>query len=49
VPEPVQPTPSIDLTDLAGTAVRAAAELAEIGISASARALRAAVSRLPRP
>lgn len=35
--------------DLVGTAVQAAAELAEIGISMSARAIRTAVSRLPRP
>jgi hypothetical protein len=33
--------------DLVGTAVQAAAELAEIGISISARAIRSAVSRLP--
>jgi hypothetical protein len=32
-----------------GTAVQAAAELAEIGLSMSARALRRALSRLPRP
>jgi hypothetical protein len=32
-----------------GTAVQAAAELAEIGLSVSARALRGALSRLPRP
>jgi hypothetical protein len=32
-----------------GTAVQAAAELAEIGLKASARALRGALSRLPRP
>jgi len=31
-----------------GTAVQAAAELAEIGLMASARALRGALSRLPR-
>jgi hypothetical protein len=31
------------------TAVQAAAELAEIGLHASARALRGALSRLPRP
>jgi hypothetical protein len=36
-------------SDILGTAVQAAAELAEIGLSASARALRGAVSRLPRP
>jgi hypothetical protein len=35
--------------DILGTAVHAAAELAEIGLSASARALRNAVARLPRP
>lgn len=33
----------------ARTAVEAAVELAEIGLSASARALRQALSRLPRP
>jgi hypothetical protein len=32
-----------------GTAVQAAAELAEIGLMAGARALRGALSRLPRP
>jgi hypothetical protein len=32
-----------------GTAVQAAGELAEIGLKASARALRGALSRLPRP
>ncbi len=36
-------------TEILGTAVQAAAELAEIGLSAGARALRRAVSRLPRP
>jgi hypothetical protein len=35
--------------DVVGTAVQAAAELAEIGLSVSARAVRRAVSRLPRP
>jgi hypothetical protein len=45
----VQPTPSIDVTELAGTAVKAVAELAEIGLSAGARALKLAVARLPRP
>jgi hypothetical protein len=34
---------------LLGTAAQAAAELAEIGLSASARALRGVVDRLPRP
>jgi hypothetical protein len=32
-----------------GTAVQAAAELTEIGLMASARALRGALARLPRP
>lgn len=35
--------------DILGTAARAAAELAEMGLSVSARALRNAVDRLPRP
>ncbi len=43
--KPVPPSPP----DVVGTAVQAAAELAEIGLSVSARALRRAVSRLPRP
>jgi hypothetical protein len=36
-------------TDILATAVQAAAELAEIGVTVSARMLRRAVSRLPRP
>jgi hypothetical protein len=36
-------------TDLLGTAVQATAEVAEIALTMSARALRGAVSRLPRP
>jgi hypothetical protein len=35
--------------DIVSTAVQAAAELAEIGMTVSARALRNAVSRLPKP
>jgi hypothetical protein len=35
--------------DILGIAAQAAAELAEIGLSVSARALRNAVGRLPRP
>jgi hypothetical protein len=35
--------------DVIGTAVHAAAELAEIGLGAGARALRNAVARLPKP
>lgn len=38
-----------DGAELAGTVVRASAELAEIGITLVARALRSALSRLPRP
>lgn len=36
-------------TELVSTAVKAAAELAEIGLTLGARALRIALSRLPRP
>jgi hypothetical protein len=35
--------------EILGTAVQATAELAEIGLALSARALRNAASRLPRP
>ena len=35
--------------EIVGTAVQAAAELAEIGLKAGAFALRIALSRLPRP
>ena len=35
--------------DVLGTAIHAAAELAEIGLTAGARALRNAVARLPKP
>ena len=38
-----------DGPELIGTLVKAAAELAEIGLTVGARALRTAVSRLPRP
>jgi hypothetical protein len=51
--DPLPPEPSGSRlpsgTELVGTAVQAAAELAEIGISLTARALRRTVSRLPRP
>ncbi len=51
--DPLPPEPSGSRlpsgTELVGTAVQAAAELAEIGISMTARALRRTVSRLPRP
>jgi hypothetical protein len=36
-------------TDLVGTAVRAAGELAHIGIVFGARTLKSAIQRLPRP
>jgi hypothetical protein len=36
-------------TDLVGTAVQAAGELAQIGIAAGGRALKSALHRLPRP
>jgi hypothetical protein len=42
------PTPATGV-DLLGSAVHVTAELAEIGISAGARALRGVVARLPRP
>jgi len=42
-PDPADATPGV-----LGTAVQAAAELAEIGLMAGARALREALSRLPR-
>ena len=36
-------------TDLVGTAVQAAGELAQIGIAAGGRAVKSAIQRLPRP
>jgi hypothetical protein len=48
-PIPVSPTPSIDLTKVIGTGIKAAAELAEIGLSVTTRALKLAMTRLPRP
>jgi len=41
--------PAAEPAGAVGTAVQAAAELTEIGLKASARALRGALSRLPRP
>lgn len=41
--------PAAEPAGALGTAVQAAAELTEIGLKASARALRGALSRLPRP
>ncbi|MGA2009249.1 MAG: hypothetical protein ABSH51_01760 [Solirubrobacteraceae bacterium] len=46
--EPPEPEPAAYPGPLE-TAVQAAAELAEIGLHASARALRGALARLPRP
>ncbi len=43
-----RPAPS-NGSDVLGTAVQAAAELAEIGLTIGARAIRGAVARLPRP
>jgi hypothetical protein len=43
------PAPPPNTAGPVGTAVQAAAELAEIGLSVSARALRGALARLPRP
>jgi hypothetical protein len=48
--EPVAaPAPAPDHPGMAQTLVQAAAELTEIGLKASARALRGTVSRLPKP
>jgi hypothetical protein len=47
-PRTRKPAPATG-ADILGTTIQAAAELAEIGLSISARALRSAVSRLPRP
>lgn len=47
-PRSRRPAPSPG-RDILGTAVQATAELAEIGLTVSARALRNALSRLPRP
>jgi hypothetical protein len=54
-PEPEEPRRTTcaaslgDGAELVGTVVKAAAELAEIGLTIGARALRSALSRLPRP
>ena len=47
-PRASQPEPA-DQPDVLGTAIQAAAELAEIGLTVGARARRSAMSRLPRP
>jgi hypothetical protein len=46
---PARPPARVPSPGALETAVQAAAELAEIGLHAGARALRRAVSRLPRP
>ena len=48
-PRPSAPAAPPKGGEILGTAVQAAAEIAEIGLSAGARAIRRAVSRLPRP
>jgi hypothetical protein len=47
-PHPRRPVPASG-SDILGTAVQAAAELAEIGVAAGKRALRNAVSKLAKP
>jgi len=46
--QPRRPEPATEVPVLR-TAVQAAAELAEIGLTLSAKALRGAIGRLPRP
>jgi hypothetical protein len=46
--QPTEPDPPRG-REIVGTMVQAAAELAEIGLSVSARAFKEAVARLPRP
>jgi hypothetical protein len=46
---PVTPGAKATRTDVVATAVQAAAELAEIGLTVGARTLRNALSRLPHP
>ena len=48
-PSPKRPPSPPSGTDLVGTAVQAAGELAELGLTFGARALRDAVKRIPRP
>jgi hypothetical protein len=48
-PAPPAPAPPRTSPGALQTAVEAAAELTEIGLRASARALRVALSRLPKP
>jgi hypothetical protein len=48
MPRARKPAPATSAA-IVGTAVQAAAELAEIGLSLTSRALRNAIDRLPRP
>jgi hypothetical protein len=48
-PQPVAAQRGNNRSEVLGTAVQAAAELAELGLAVSARAIRGAIQRLPRP
>jgi hypothetical protein len=48
-PSPNRPPSPPSGTDLVGTAVQAAGELAQLGLTLGTKALRDAVKRLPRP
>ena len=48
-PPPKRPPSPPTGTDLVGTAVQAAGELAQLGLTLGTRALRDAVKRIPRP
>jgi len=48
-PLPARETPASNRSELLGIAVQAAAEVTEIGLSLTARAIRSALERLPRP
>ena len=48
-PPPKRPPSPPSGTDLVGTAVQAAGELAQLGLTLGTRALRDAVKRIPRP
>jgi hypothetical protein len=48
-PPPKRPASPPTGTDLVGTAVQAAGEIAQLGLTLGTRALRDAVKRLPRP
>ncbi len=48
-PPPRRPPSPPGGTDLVGTAVQAAGELAQLGLTLGTRALRDAVKRIPRP